>query len=397
MTRLSFPGGFYCDGLPSGEHAVLFPGSHLQTHRGRIDLPGEDVLYLRITNIGGFKIAGQGHQSGLAWLWDSADGQWRSFGLTHGQSPVIFDAQGNLQVFRYSGPNTSSQGYRYVAEDGRIVTGDETYADPSRQIWEYTTLAGVTIGQGGQGGCEVLLPERRRLEPGDTRFIRVSEKDGLFSIAIVKPGEAVLLWATRAELAQLPLVDSPAPPIDVPPVPQEPPSMADVLETLKAERAKYPTDRPLTPAELGALLNAVAWAHKDEGVGLEKKTGGFNVPQPKTGIPVASDILRFPGNVGRDVLGDADGAAVPVWGDPGPADPATFVAPVDPAVTPQPAPDPAPTPDPEPAPFATSELQQIQCGLLMQIVAELQKQTTSLAAGLADVKAEISKGIKVRF
>lgn len=123
----------------------------------------------------------------------------------------------------------------------------------------------------------------------------------------------------------------------------------DVRETLAAVRATYPTDRGLTREERAALLNAVAWAHRDEGVGLEKKPGGDNVPQPRTGILIAQDILRFPGNIGRDVLKDAEGAAEPAWGDPGPADPATFVAPVEPIGASQPPVDPPPV-DPPPVP-----------------------------------------------
>jgi hypothetical protein len=105
--------------------------------------------------------------------------------------------------------------------------------------------------------------------------------------------------------------------------------MADWFSTLKQVRATYPP-RNLSDPQLGALLNEVAWRHRAEGLGLERKTGGDTAVQPRTGITVARDILRFPGNVGRDVLSDAEGAGLPDMGREGPANPATFVAPVDP-------------------------------------------------------------------
>lgn len=159
VSRLSFPGGSYCDSKPSGEYAVLFAGSHLQTHLGRIELPGEDVLFVRVgfwrTADGRlvFAITGQGHDSGVCWLW--AEGAWTEHGPTNGVSPAIIDNDGNLLIVR-PGPDVTSQGYRFADEHNRAWMGDETYADKDRQIWEYTTLAEVTIGQ-GESGCQVLL------------------------------------------------------------------------------------------------------------------------------------------------------------------------------------------------------------------------------------------------
>lgn len=166
------------------------------------------------------------------------------------------------------------------------------------------------------------------------------------------------------------------------------------FDDLKAIRRNYPT--PMSKAQLGAMLNEVAWKHRLEGYGLQRKTGGDTCPQPVTNIQVSCDILRLPGNLGMDVLGDADGAANPQWGGAGPADPATFVAPVDVA----PAPVPTPTPDPEPPPTtgaATADLQQQQLVLLLQIIQKLEEQNAALTKGLADLRAEIGKGVKVRF
>ncbi len=106
--------------------------------------------------------------------------------------------------------------------------------------------------------------------------------------------------------------------------------MPTPFDTLYALRKSY--EAPLSPTQLGQLLNAVAWAHRNAGWGLYRKPNGAHVPQPKTGIPISQDILVNPTTkVYVDCLSDAEGQAKPVWqehADPN-ADPTRFVAPVD--------------------------------------------------------------------
>lgn len=139
----------------------------------------------------------------------------------------------------------------------------------------------------------------------------------------------------------------------------------DILETLRNVRDKYSQTRPLTRNELGALLNEVAWIHRDEGVGLEAKSGGWTAIQPRTSIEIGSDILRFKDDIGRDVLKDSEGLATVQWGDPGPADPARFVIPVDPVGVTPPVDPPVDPPEDPP----TGEVTNAQ---LMAAVRELQ-------------------------
>jgi len=126
-----------------------------------------------------------------------------------------------------------------------------------------------------------------------------------------------------------------------------------VLDTLIAERAKigpvYDTvtlpdgttkqvdHRPYpTPEQLGALLNAVAWAHRAEGWGLSAKPGGYNVPMPN-GARIASDILHNRNdNVIVDCLIAAGERSEPTWNVLGPmTDPnRPWVAPTDPGTAP---------------------------------------------------------------
>jgi len=116
------------------------------------------------------------------------------------------------------------------------------------------------------------------------------------------------------------------------------------LDTLTALRKTYPT--PMSPAQLGELLNETAWQHRAEGYGLLKKPAGGNCPQPVTGTKVSRDILMLPDGRIYDCLIDAEGQAIPTWGPKKPVSPALWLAPVDAdaAVPPDP-----PTPEPPPA------------------------------------------------
>jgi hypothetical protein len=229
MTRQFFAGGWYVDALPSfhsGEFAVLYPGSHIQSHIGRIELPGDEPLYLRITNIGVFKFAGQAHNSARTLEWDGA---WHDRPVACGVSPVIYDGFGQLLISQ-CGP-VGSQGYRYVnAADGRVITGDQTYGS-SFGLSEWSEYAGLYIGQGhDSGGCLVwdglVL---RVLEPGDCRFIRVQGSHEAVAISFVKPDGAVIIQTTVQELRALPVFVAPVPvpqPVPVPtPTPEPVPSM----------------------------------------------------------------------------------------------------------------------------------------------------------------------------
>jgi hypothetical protein len=182
--------------------------------------------------------------------------------------------------------------------------------------------------------------------------------------------------------------------------------------TLKAERAKYAA-AILTPEEIGIVLNATAWKHRNDAgarLGMQAKPSGTASVQPKTGTRIWNGlrIVAADGSHwGEDVCGGCSvGQFNPVRATPGPADKNTFVAPVETGVTPPPPPPVDPPVDP-PAPVtsaATADLQQQQLTLLLQIVAKLdaqltaqQEQSTKLEAAIRDLKAEIAKGIKVRF
>jgi hypothetical protein len=203
------PGGWYCDAIPGGAQVALV-GSALRTDRGLIQPPpgNQKLLFVRMAR-DGIRFAGQGHQDGLAWLWSGSG--WSSHGVAVGVNPVIFDKDDNLVP---SGPKGQSQGWRYLADDGSLVTGDSTYANAATGLYEYTTHADVTIGQGGdEEGCQALVAGRLvLLEPGVCRFIRFRRDGDHCAVAFYKtPGpQSVILRFTRAELDALPTYVRPA-------------------------------------------------------------------------------------------------------------------------------------------------------------------------------------------
>lgn len=111
-------------------------------------------------------------------------------------------------------------------------------------------------------------------------------------------------------------------------------------ETLASYRADYPT--PMSLAQVGEMMNHVAWDFRADGMKLLGKKGGSNCPMPD-GTPISCDYLvHAPSISGHDVIGDAGGASTVgnfVWG-PGPEDltdaiksgARTLVDPIEPAM-----------------------------------------------------------------
>lgn len=112
------------------------------------------------------------------------------------------------------------------------------------------------------------------------------------------------------------------------------------LGDVQTYRAQYPT--PMSPAQLGELVNRLAWLHRSEGWGLLKKPEGNHCPL--AGQWIACDILTHaPSGTHWDVLSDQEDAATPTFNPKGPIESSRILAPVDPGGTnPPPPPTPAP-------------------------------------------------------
>src|SRR5690554_6461669 len=236
MREQIIPGGWYADALPGGEFVVLITGSHLETHRGRVELyRGQNLLFPRCTTVGGWRFAGQMHVDGRNVEW--RDGHWTVLGTSYGVSPVIYDRAG---VLHQNVPANGSQGFRYVDDAGRIWTGDETYHRPDLQVHEYTVLSGgIVVGQDSRSERAIIVgPDgvRRVWTDGRPRFIRASRDGDRIALAAWREArrDAVLLWLTVAEIAQLPVADNatptPQPTPELTPEPEPMPSFTPPRE-----------------------------------------------------------------------------------------------------------------------------------------------------------------------
>ena len=187
----------------------------------------------------------------------------------------------------------------------------------------------------------------------------------------------------------------------------------NLLADVAAERAKYGSV-PSDP-ELCAILNAVAWKRRDDGWGLSTKPGGTRCRAPQ-GIDVAHDILQHrPTNKLFDVFVAAGERAEPTWtevahhDDPG----RPWLAPIAPSDGQTEPPPPVDPPATELGPMLLRIIQLLedlksQMGAVHNdtwlTVEELQKlrqaqeaQTVALKAAIEELKAQVSRGVKIRF
>jgi len=219
VVRLEVPGGWYGEGRTDRHYGTILTNQFVQTSFGRVELPryvadgreiADNVLGLRVTPTGPFKMAGQSHAGLGTWEW--ADGLWRIVGPSYGVNPVIYDWAGVLHIGALP---FGSQGFRYATYANVLVTGDATYADPARAIWEFSTYGDVTVGQGEAGCISIRGTDRRMLEPGDCRFVRYTRVDDRLALTFVKQleGKTVFLWLSVSDLAGFP----PETPVTIPP------------------------------------------------------------------------------------------------------------------------------------------------------------------------------------
>lgn len=188
-------------------------------------------------------------------------------------------------------------------------------------------------------------------------------------------------------------------------------AQSNLLGTVQSVRAKY---GPVpSEAELCAIVNEVAWIHREEGFGLSAKPGG-NACVRHDGARVAVDIVQHQ-STGTlfDILIDAGGPAIPSWGVAHPHnDPnRPWVAPIAPAGgTPPP---PPPPPDDEPPPSdpdlkallvamlakldALEQAVQAQTEALLALQKGQAEQTVALRDAINELKKQVAAGVKIRF
>lgn len=135
-------------------------------------------------------------------------------------------------------------------------------------------------------------------------------------------------------------------------------AQSSLLGDVAAERAKYGAS--MSPAQVAAMLNQVAWNHRNEGWGLLRKGAGNSCPLGSTFI--SCDILVHAPSIQHfDVLQDAENTARPQWNNVGPcvlSDSSgcsmdKFLAPIDPGGAPPVVVPPVVVPPYQPPPVYT--------------------------------------------
>jgi hypothetical protein len=208
MKRRDIPGGWYCDALPGGYYAALVRGSHIETPHGNLELPeGQDALFLRI-GMPGPVLGCCGARDDRAWFRTS---HWQPVGPVYGIHAVIFDHNGLLLTVPGPSHPAAPQGFRQIADDGRVLFVRDTYTQ--QYPYEWTTHGDLTIGQGdhgplGEDPCIAKMPDGsfRLVEPGRCRMIRFHREGDRLAIAMVREDivASVICWLTVAELDALP-------------------------------------------------------------------------------------------------------------------------------------------------------------------------------------------------
>lgn len=215
--RLDFAGGWYSYACTTGERATLVKDQRIDTHVGAVPLPaGQNALYLVLPCDGSGRIAAVGGRDDHAYEWSG--GRWNDRGIAFGVNPLIYDNQNVLQVVRAPGGPTGSQGWRYVDDNGELVTGDASFADHARHLWERTCLGNVCCGQGGdEEGLQCLIRGRRVLvSEGIIRNVRLERAGFALALAWVRfdTNSAGVWQFTEAELDALPTYTLPVDPVD---------------------------------------------------------------------------------------------------------------------------------------------------------------------------------------
>lgn len=161
-------------------------------------------------------------------------------------------------------------------------------------------------------------------------------------------------------------------------------AQSSLIGDVAAERAKYSVS--MTPSQVAAMLNQVAWNHRAEGWGLLRKGSGNSCPLRDTFI--SCDILIHAPTIQHfDVLRDAENAAIPQWNNVGPCvlsdssgcQMANFLSPFDPGGSVPPVVVPPVIVPPMPQPPVYTDLSQVTLRL-DAMAAQMERIYADLAA-----------------
>jgi len=291
MRRIDFDGGWYADALPNGQYVVLYADGHMDSSvYGVVPPPPNDALrclYPRLDPTNGAVFTGQEADEGNKMRplhWDGSSWSILSDQSIPGVYPVIYKPSGEI-VLNY-GAADGTQGYRYVATDGRVVTGDETYSPTSQwTLFEWTELVpgSLVVGQGNDGGVIVwdngvyreLVPE----SAGLCRFIHatatgVTDSDSFGLAFWGQTGvPTACYFGTLKELRELPVVE----PVVVQPPPVIPTPPPQVVEPPSREPMQLPESVKSTIREFASVYSVPSGDGSEEWIesALRAVPGGW--------------------------------------------------------------------------------------------------------------------------
>lgn len=223
MITIVIPGGGEADSRPDGRYVSFVKHQHgCWTEWGFLPNPPHDEVRWPVLSHFGGRIACQGQNDPpKGWEFDltaphpTPDALWKQIPAPCGVWPVIYDHANTLHISQCQ-PGVGSQGWRYVALDGHLVTGDATVlVRNGLNEWTDLSLAqsgSLLVGQDNSGaGVGVWAAGKRRLlTPGACYNVRAAWDGAIVSVSCynVQPDgiETRFFWLTMAELCALPVL-----------------------------------------------------------------------------------------------------------------------------------------------------------------------------------------------
>lgn len=412
MSVQYFPGVGWCDvcALPNGTFAFVHSMAGAVYLNGTVvAVPVDHLRYLRAASSPSGDVAAIG-VGGNDRAYLIASGGWVDYGIVFGQNSVgiYFGSVGWVPVIQrtphtwtfgnmgMSFPWPTSQGFRDVKPDGRIVYGDDAHVWRVEGVNLHAPMerGEITVGQiDGSDRIDGVGPAGRFTAiPGPAYEPHCADNGrGGFAVCARTP-----LGAAFRLLPPFPPVgDEPQPPVDPPvdpPVPPEPPmpSIPDQLERVKAIRRRlFPhlDDRdPINDlSQAFRITKTLAWELRDLGIGLvAAKPGSENNVEGYT-----ADVVALRDGTHWDVLEASEEGAFAAWG----LVPSQHNA----AIVPRwrPPVDPGDVVDPEPQPIPPSDDLKTQIIDLRKRVLTHEGEIEVLKSVFVELKRQIDNGIVI--
>ena len=150
MNHLIIPGCWYCDTVPNESNYVASQLNIPVTKTKFGDIAGNQLLWTVISP-NGIKFSGVGQFDDKAHEYNGS--QWNDLGAAQGSHPIIYKDNNRPEIIsNVVGAPTGSQGYRYVDDDGNLISSDDTIAPGSRLAIQYniTNLWQFTVRGNGK-------------------------------------------------------------------------------------------------------------------------------------------------------------------------------------------------------------------------------------------------------